>query len=130
MRLLIRWVAIAFSLWLAILIVPGLNYEGSGLELFVIAAIFGLANAIVRPIVMFLSCPLVVITFGLFILVINTFMLWFTIWISSTIFNLGFTSENCWAIFFGAIVISIISGILNIFLKDNDDEPDVMIIKK
>lgn len=130
MRLLIRWVAIAFSLWLAMLIIPGLNYEGSGLELFVIAAIFGLMNAIIRPIVMFLSCPLVVITFGLFILVINTFMLWVTIWVSSTIFNLGFTSESCWAIFFGAIVISIVSGILNIFLKDNDDEPDVMIIKK
>lgn len=129
-KLLVRWVVIAISLWLAILIVPGLNYEGTGLELFVIAAVFGLVNAIIRPIVLFLSCPLVVITFGLFILVVNTFMLWLTIWVSSTVFNLGFTSESCWAIFFGAIIISVVSGILNIFVKDKDDEPDVMIIKK
>ena len=130
-KLLVRWVVIAISLWLAILIVPGLNYEGSGLELFVIAAIFGLVNAIIRPIVLFLSCPLVVITFGLFIFVVNTFMLWLTIWVSSTIFNLGFTAENCWAIFFGAIIITVVSGILNIFVKDNnDDDSGVVIIKK
>ena len=128
-KLLVRWVVIALSLWAAILIVPGLNYEGSGLELFVIAAIFGLVNAIIRPIVMFLSCPLVVLTFGLFILIINTLMLSLTIWLSS-LFNLGFTSESFWTTFFGAIIISIISGILNLFLKDKDDEPDVVIFKK
>jgi len=128
-KLLVRWVVIAISLWLAILIVPGLHYEGTGLELFVIAAIFGLVNAIIRPIVLFLSCPLVVLTFGLFILIINTLMLSLTIWLSS-IFNLGFTSESFWATFLGAVVISIVSGILNLFLKDKDDDSGVVIIKK
>ena len=127
-KLLVRWVVIAVSLWAAIWIVPGLNYEGTGLELFVIAAIFGLVNAIIRPIVLFLSCPLVVLTFGLFILIINTLMLSLTIWLSS-LFDFGFTSESFWATFLGAIIITVVSGILNLFLKDKD-EPDVMIIKK
>jgi putative membrane protein len=118
-KLLIRWVVAAISLWMAILIVPGLNYEGGGLELFIIAAIFGLINAIIRPIVLFLSCPLVVLTLGLFILIVNWAMLSLTIWISSDVLNLGFTSEGFWATFFGAIVISIISAILNIFVKDD-----------
>lgn len=120
MKLLIRWVAIAVSLWVAILIVPGLNHEGSIWTLFLVAAIFGLINAILRPVVLFLSCPLVMLTLGLFVLIVNWAMLSLTIWISSDVFNLGFTSDSFWATFFGAIVISIVSAILNIFLKDDD----------
>lgn len=122
MRLLIRWVVIALSLWVAVLIVPGLNHEGSIWTLFLVAAIFGLINAILRPIVLVLSCPLVMLTLGLFVLVVNWAMLSLTIWISSDVFNLGFTSDGFWATFFGAIVISIVSGVLNIFLKDNDEK--------
>jgi putative membrane protein len=129
MRLLIRWVVIAVSLWVAVLIVPGLNHEGSIWTLFLAAAIFGLINAILRPIVLLLSCPLVVLTLGLFVLIVNWAMLSLTIWISSDVFNLGFTSDSFWATFFGAIVISVVSGILNIFLKDNN-EKDGVIIKK
>jgi putative membrane protein len=128
-KLLVRWVVIAVSLWVAVLIVPGLHYEGSGVELFIIAAIFGLVNAVIRPIVLLLSCPLVVLTFGLFILVVNTLMLSLTIWLSS-LFNFGITSEGFWATFLGAVVISIVSGILNLFLKDRDDDTEVVIFKK
>jgi putative membrane protein len=131
MRLLIRWIAIAFSLWVAVLLVPGFNHEGEVWSFFVVAAIFGLINAILRPIVLFFSCPLVVLTLGLFVLVVNWAMLSLTLWISSSVFNLGFSSDSFWSTFFAAIVISIVSGILNIFLKDKDDDnSDVVIINQ
>ena len=128
MRLLIRWIAIAFSLWVAVLLVPGFNHEGEVWSFFVVAAIFGLINAILRPIVLFFSCPLVVLTLGLFVLVVNWAMLSLTLWISSSVFNLGFSSDGFWSTFFAAIVISIVSGILNIFLKDKDDDNSSAVI--
>jgi len=121
-RLLIRWVVIAFSLWVAVLLVPGLEKDGNLLTWFWVAAIFGLVNAIIRPIVLLLSCPLVVLTLGLFVLIVNWIMLALTIWISSDVFDLGFTSTGFWATFFGAIVISIVSALLSIFLKDNNEK--------
>ena len=129
MRLLIRWVVIAIALWVAVLIVPGLSKDGNISTWFIVAAIFGLVNAIIRPFVLLLSCPLVVLTLGLFVLVVNWAMLSLTIWISSDVFNLGFTSDGFWPTFWGAIVISIVSGILNIFLKDNNEKKDGVVFK-
>jgi putative membrane protein len=117
MRLLIRWVITAVSLWAAVLIVPGIQHEGSIWSLFIVAAIFGLVNALVRPFVLLLSCPLVALTLGLFVLIINGLMLSLTIWLSS-FFDLGFTSDGFWPTFLGALVISIVSGLLSIFLPD------------
>ena len=129
MRLLIRWVVIAIALWVAVLIVPGLSKDGNIWTWFIVAAIFGLVNAIIRPFVLLLSCPLVVLTLGLFVLVVNWAMLSLTIWILSDVFNLGFTSDGFWPTFWGAIVISIVSGILNIFLKDNNEKKDGVVFK-
>ena len=122
MRLLIRWIIVAFSLWVAVQLVPGLEKDGNLWTWFLVAAIFGLVNAVIRPFVLLLSCPLVVLTLGLFVLIVNWAMLSLTIWLSSSVFNLGFTSDGFWATFFGAIVISIVSGLLNIFLKDSNEK--------
>lgn len=130
MRLLIRWVVIAVSLWVAVLLVPGLTKDGNIWTWFLVAAIFGLVNAIIRPIVLVLSCPLVVLTLGLFVLIVNWAMLSLTIWISSDVFNLGFTSDGFWSTFFGAIVISIVSGVLNIFLRDDKEEGNTIIVQR
>ena len=122
MRLLIRWIIVAFSLWVAVQLVPGLEKDGNLWTWFLVAAIFGLVNAVIRPFVLLLSCPLVVLTLGLFVLIVNWAMLSLTIWLSSSVFNLGFTSDGFWATFFGAIVISIVSGLLSIFLKDSNEK--------
>jgi putative membrane protein len=122
MRLLIRWVIVAFAFWVAVTLVPGLEKDGNIVTWFLVAAIFGLVNAVIRPFVLLLSCPLVVLTLGLFVLIVNWAMLSLTIWISSSVFNLGFTSDGFWSTFFGAIVISIVSGILSIFLKDSNEK--------
>ncbi|MCB8983210.1 MAG: phage holin family protein [Ardenticatenaceae bacterium] len=130
MRLFIRWIIIAISLWVAVLLVPGLSKDGNIWTWLLVAAIFGLVNAIIRPIVLLLSCPLVVLTLGLFVLIVNWAMLSLTIWISSSVFNLGFTSDGFWATFFGAIVISIVSGVLNIFLRDDKEDKNTIIVQR
>ena len=122
LRLLLRWAINAIALWAAIQIVPGLEHQAeSGVSLLIIALIFGLVNALVRPIVILLTCPLILLTMGLFILVINTIMLSLTVWLSS-VFNLGLSSNSFWATFFGAVVISVVSGIISLLIKDNREK--------
>ncbi len=123
MRLFVRLVINALALWIAIELIPGLTFEGSNVSLFIIALIFGLVNALVRPIIILLTCPLVVLTLGLFILVINTIMLSLTIWLSGPeVFDLGLRSSGFWATFLGALVISVVSGIITGLIKDEREE--------
>lgn len=121
-RLLIRWAVNAIALWVAIQIVPGMTHDGTGVSLLIIALIFGLVNALVRPLLVLLTCPLIVLTMGLFILVINAIMLSLTDWVSD-MFGLGLVVDGFWATFWGAIVISLVSGVINLLVKDaNEDE--------
>lgn len=123
MKLLVRLIINALALWIAIELIPGLKFEGSNVSLIIIALIFGLVNALVRPLIILLTCPLVLLTLGLFVLVINTIMLSLTIWLSGPgVFDLGLTSTGFWATFLAAIVISIVSGILSALLKDDREE--------
>lgn len=118
-RLLIRWIINAIALWAAIQIVPGLNYTAeSGISLLLIALIFGLVNALVRPLLVLLTCPLIVVTMGLFLLVINAVMLSLTEWLSG-IFDLGLVIDGFWPTFWGAVVISVVSGVINLLVKDD-----------
>lgn len=121
-KLLIRLGINAVALWAAIELVPGLNYEGDWVTLLIIALVFGLVNALVRPLLVLLTCPLIVVTLGLFVLIVNTIMLSLTIWISNDLLNQGFTTTGFWATFFGALVISIVSGLLSMFLKDDNEQ--------
>jgi putative membrane protein len=122
-RLLVRWSVNAVALWAAIQLVPGLQHQGSGTSLFIIALLFGLANALVRPIIILLTCPLIILSLGLFVLIINTIMLSLTIWLSGPeILNLGLSSSGFWSTFFGAIVISVVSSIINLLVKDAHEQ--------
>jgi putative membrane protein len=118
-KLLIRLIVNAIALWIAVELVPGLSYDGDPVTLLLVALIFGLVNALIRPLLAILSCPLIVLTLGLFVLVINGLMLALTAWLSQQ-FGLGFTVENFWAALLGAIVISIVSALLNLFVADDD----------
>jgi putative membrane protein len=120
-KLLLRLVINAIALWAAVQLVPGLSHEGDAVTLLIIALIFGVVNALVRPLLILLTCPLIVVTLGLFVLVVNTILLSLTIWVSSDLLNLGLTSNSFWATFFGALVISIVSGLLSLLLKDDNE---------
>lgn len=101
-RFLIRLVVNAVAIWAAVQLVPGLDYVGSTTSLLIVALVFGVVNALVRPLLLLLTCPFIILTLGLFVLVVNTIMLSLTVWLSS-IWDLGLTSTGFWAAFLGAL---------------------------
>lgn len=119
MRFLLRLLVTATALWLAVKIVPGIDYAGPWWGLFMVALMFGAVNAIIRPILFFLTCPLVLITLGLFTLVLNALMLILTSKIAGA-FGFQFDVHGFWPALFGAIVIGITSAILNAFVGDEE----------
>lgn len=119
MKLLIRWVIVAVALFVAAWLVPGIRVEGNAWLIFaVMAVILGLVNAIVRPILTFLTCSLVIFTLGLFLLVINALMLWLASSIAVNWFHVGFYVDGFWAALLGSLIVSIVSVILSAFIRD------------
>ncbi|MGC9399606.1 MAG: phage holin family protein [Anaerolineae bacterium] len=121
MKLLIRWAINAFALFAAAWMVPGIQVANWGWAAFaVMALILGLVNAILRPILKLLTCPLVVLTLGLFTLIINGFTLWFSAALANSLFGVGFYIEDFWSAVLGALIVSAVSVILSAFVKDED----------
>lgn len=126
---LIRLVINAAALWAAAYIIPGINFtESSVPNLLYTALIFGLLNALIRPLLMFVTCPLQLITLGAFTFVINAVMLLLT----GRITGSGFTVDGFWPAFLGGLVVSIVSTILTKWVlpeSSNDHEKDVIEVK-
>lgn len=118
MKLILRILVNAFAIWLTSYLLSGFSFSGNLLNLIIIAIIFGLINALVRPIVKLLTLPITVVTLGLFTLVINTLMLMLTIWLSDALSLTGGIFQNFLTAFIGAIIISLVSTILSWFLPD------------
>ena len=114
--IIIRWailtVAIAAMFW--IMQGRGITVEGGIMAMIGIAAVYGLVNAVIKPIVTLLTCPFVILTLGLFMLVINTLMLMLTGWIVPNM-----TVDGFWPAFWGSVIISIVSFILSTVISDN-----------
>lgn len=110
MSFLIKIVVAAFAVWVAVQVVSGLTFDGSILALLAIAAILGLVNAIVRPIVTFFSLPFVLLTLGLFLLIVNALMFALTIGISDAL-DLGLASTGFGATFIGALIVTVVTWI-------------------
>jgi len=119
MKLLIRWAISSISLFVAAWLVPGIRVEGDAWKIFAIMAIIlGLVNAIVRPVLKLLSCPLIVLTLGLFVFVINALTLWLASGIAVKWFHVGFYVDGFLPAFLGSLVVSIVSVILNLIVKE------------
>jgi putative membrane protein len=123
MRLLIRWIVTSIAVAASAALVPGIEVSGTNawVAVIVMAAILGLVNAFLRPILKLLSCGLIVATLGLFTLVINAGTLYLSSWIAQNWFEIGFVVNGFWAAFWGALVISVVSFVLSVFLPDKDD---------
>ena len=91
--LLIRWLINTLALYVAVQVVPGRRLRRRAGGLLLVAALFGLVNATLRPLLTLLTCPLVLVTLGLFLFVINAMMLLFTGWLSRQ-FDLGLPGER------------------------------------
>ena len=118
-KFLLRLLINAIALYLAILIVPGIDLRSNMVSLIWLALIFGLVNALVRPLLNFLTCALIMLTLGLFTLVINTFLFWLTSVIGQS-FGIALTISDpvWWNAFLGGLIVSIVSIVMTMILKD------------
>ena len=114
MHFLLRLLINAAALWVAVRLVDGIDHRGSWWSLLLVALVFGVLNAGVRPLLKLLSLPILILTLGLFIFVINALMLLLTGWVSGLL-GLGFYVEGFWAAFLGGLVVSVVSLLLSIF---------------
>jgi putative membrane protein len=117
MAFLIRLLVNAAALWAATQVVPGVSYGGGAGPLLVVALLFGVINASLRPLAKILTFPLIILTLGIFALVINGLMLWLTSALSSTL-GLGFHVSGFWSAFWGGVVVSLVSLILSLLIRD------------
>jgi putative membrane protein len=117
MPFLIRLLVNAAALWVATRIVPGVSFDGGALPFFGVALVFGVVNAFIRPLLKLLTLPLIIVTLGIFALVVNGLMLWLTSSLSETL-GLGFRVSGFWAAFWGALVVSLVSLILSLLIRD------------
>ena len=117
MPFLIRLLVNAAALWVATRLVPGVTYDGGALPLLGVALVFGVVNAFLRPVAKILTFPLIIVTLGIFALVINGMMLWLTSSLSSAL-GLGFHVSGFWAAFVGGLVVSVVSTILSMIVTE------------
>ncbi|HAV78938.1 MAG TPA: hypothetical protein DCX53_16430 [Anaerolineae bacterium] len=118
-KFILRLLINAIALYLAVLIVPGINLLSDMLSLVWLALIFGLVNALVRPLLKFLTCALIILTLGLFTLVINTFLFWLTSIIGQSFgIALVISDPVWWNAFLGGLIVSIVSVVMTMILRD------------
>ena len=117
-KFILRTVINGIALYAAVFIVSGIVPENPNPVSWVwLALIFGLVNALVKPLLKFLTCGVIFLTLGLFTLVINTALFYITAWAGSLI-GAGLEIRSFWAAFLGALIVSVISAVLTMFLKD------------
>ena len=111
----------SLALFVAAWLVPGIRVEGTAWVVFaVMAVVLGLVNAVVRPILKLLTCPLILLTLGLFVLVINGLTLWLAAEIAQRWLSVGFYVDGFWSAFLGALIVSIVSIVLSAFLREDE----------
>lgn len=116
-KFILRWTINAVALYLAVFFVPGVKLQGDWVSVIWLALIFGLINAFLRPLLKLLTCPLIFLTLGLFTLLINTFLFWLT-GVAGQAFGVGFTVDGFVSAFLGGLVVTVVSVILSLILKD------------
>ncbi len=122
MKLFLHILIVAAALGVAHLVVPGIELEGgSSLKkigtLIAVALIFGVVNAVIKPIVKTIGCLFYVLTLGLIGLVVNALLLWLCSWVAGKL-TLPFHITGFWAAFWGAIIVGVVGWILSLLLDD------------
>lgn len=116
---LIHWAITAVSLWVASKIFKGLKFEGVG-SLVISSLLLGFVNAVVRPLLVFFTLPLTLVTFGLFLLVINALMMLLVAWLVK-----GFRVSGFWTAFFASIFVSVLSLVIGALVSTHDPGAEI-----
>jgi len=119
-KFITRWGITAAAVAVAAWLVPGIyvNEPHRIWTVLLVALVLGLINAFIRPVIHAFSCGLIVLTLGLFTLVINGLMLWLASWITVDLIGLEFHVDGFWSAFLGALIISVVSTIVSLFVGD------------
>ncbi|MEG3632984.1 phage holin family protein [Micromonospora palythoicola] len=125
MGFLIRLAATAIALWITTLIVPGVEVTGrtgydTAFTLLVVALIFGLVNAVLKPVIRVVGCVFYLLTLGLFALVVNALLFLLTDRIARAL-DLPFQVDGFWAAFWGAIVMAVVTWLISVAVPDPAD---------
>lgn len=119
-KILVRWLIVALALFVAAWLVPGIRVSGTAWVAYALTAVvLGLVNALVRPLLKLLTCPLILLTLGLFVLVINALTLWIAAWLAGLL-GIGFHIDNFGSAFWGALIVSIVSVVLSALVKEDE----------
>ena len=116
-KFILRWAINAAAIYLAIRFVPGITLQSGWVSVIWLALIFGLVNAFLGPLLKILTCPLIILTLGLFTLVINTFLFWLTGQIGG-LFGIGIQMNGLLPALLGGLVVTVVSVVLSLVLKD------------
>jgi putative membrane protein len=124
-KIIIKIIVVAAALWAATRLIPGITVSGATTAkalgtLLAVALIFGIVNAVLKPIIKTFGCAFYVLTLGLFALIVNALLLLLTSWIAEQL-KLPFHVSGFWAAFFGAILVGVITWLLDMLLGLNED---------
>ena len=127
MRILIRILISAAALAVATALVPGISLAAGSTAakagtLIGVALIFGVVNALLKPIVKTIGCLFYVVTLGLIGLVVNGLLLWLTSWLAGKL-GVPFVVSGFWPAFWGAIIVGVVGWLLNLLVRDRDETP-------
>jgi putative membrane protein len=123
--IILRVIVNAIALWAAVLLVDGIEVSAdttvSTIATYLgIGALFGIVNAVIKPIVKTVGCIFYYVTLGLVALVVNALLLWLTAWLAGVL-GIPFEIDGFWAAFWGAIIVAIVSWLLSLFVGKDDD---------
>jgi len=124
--MLVRFLASAAALAVATWLVPGITVEKPDLTseiitILIVAAIFGVVNTIIKPLFKFVTAPLILLSLGVFLLVINALLLLLISWVAAEV-GVGWHVDGFWSAFWGGLIISVVSFILNAFFGKKGEE--------
>ena len=118
-RFLVHWLVAAIALYVAVRLVPGISYDGAWETLAAMALVFGFINAVVRPILVVLTCPLQILTLGLFSLVLNAAILLLAAEVARGL-GIGFYVGSFGAAFLGALVVGIVTLVMHALMGQDE----------
>jgi putative membrane protein len=120
----LKWLITSLAIFAAIYLVPGIHFTGPGWQLGIIAAIFSMVNLLIRPILMLITCPMIILTLGLFSVAINALMLILTANVAVYL-GIEYSIDSFTTAFIGALVISFTSLILNLLAGEGSVRVEV-----
>jgi putative membrane protein len=118
-RYILQWLITSLAIFAAFSLVPGITFSGNGYEIGIIAMIYSVINLLIRPILTLITCPMIILTLGMFTVIINGVLLLITADLAKY-FGIDFQIETFFTALIGAVVISLTTFVLNLLSGENN----------